>query len=53
MKKEDCKKILLRKHESFLKNAIERQSFSSFITSEFKKDLIDVRKKKKAKLKKV
>ena len=52
MKKEDYKEKLLQKHKSFLKNAIERQSFSSFITSEFKKDLIDIRKKK-AKLKKV
>lgn len=54
MKKENYKKKLLQKHKSFLKNAVERQSFSSFITSEFKKDLIDIRSNpKKAKLKKV
>lgn len=50
--KKDKKKLFLR-HETFLKNAVEKQSFSSFVTSEFKKDLIDIRKKKKTKLKKV
>ena len=50
--KKDKKKLFLR-HEIFLKNAVEKQSFSSFVTSEFKKDLIDIRKKKKVKLKKV
>lgn len=50
--KKDEKKLFLR-HEAFLKNAVGKQSFSSFVTSEFKKDLIDIRKKKKAKLKKV
>ncbi len=49
MKKKDYKEKLLQKHESFLKNAIERQTFSSFITSEFKKDLKDIRKKTKSK----
>lgn len=53
MKKEDYKEKLLQKHESFLKNAVEKQTFSSFITSEFKKDLINIKKKKKAKPKKV
>ena len=53
MKKEDYKKKLLQKHKSFLENAVEGKGFSSFVTSEFKQDLIDIRKKKKAKLKKV
>lgn len=55
MKKKDYEEKLLQKHKSFLKNAVEKQTFSSFITSEFKKDLdlIDIRKKKKAKSEKV
>lgn len=40
------KKELSQVHESFLRNAVEKQSFSSFITSEFKKDLIAIKNEK-------
>jgi len=46
--KEKIQKKLFQKHKLFLKNAIKNQSFSSFITSEFKRDLVGIEKQGKS-----